>query len=197
MARANARRIHTRNGQPTTRGLGVHFASPMKRRDKRKSSTIVHIPGHHFKCQALLGDIQTLMHQTSQLPPPKDAIDESMLMDTTVDESTLMDTTVDDTVTTGETIECDQAPPSVRRDTGKRRLLPDDEAYLLYDRWKSILPSLVDPLLSYDKASMGRVFQPTSDILCSCSSFACSKKAIPITTLYFDRTYHLSFVTIN
>jgi hypothetical protein len=182
MARSH-RLLQTRNRQSTTGGLGIHFASPIKPRDKKKTSTIVHIPGHQHKRQALLDEIQALLRQSAPSPTPNDLKDPDACM--------LLDPIDDETANVPEAIEHDQDIPPESEDTVKRRILPNDEAYTLYDRWTSLLPSLIDSLLSYDQASVGNVFQPVLDIVYSCSVSTCPRKAAHITTLYFDRTYSL------
>jgi hypothetical protein len=165
----------------TTGGLGVHFSSPIKRRDKKKSSTIIHVPGHRYKRQTLLHEIEALMRQSSPSPVPQDfnsPDDTPLPMDTGNDISH---------VHIQETFDCDQDVSPGSQDAVKRRIHPDEEAYSLYDRWISLLPSLVDTLLSYDKTSMGSVFPPATNIIYSCSDLTCSRKATQITSLYFDR----------
>jgi hypothetical protein len=181
MARTNSRILPARTRQPTTGGLGVHFVSPIKRRDKRKSTTIIRLPGHIYKYQTLVNEIEALMRQTSQSLPPED-IDEDLAP---------MDIATDDTTNGSETIEVDQALLSESQDAVNQRTDPNDEANGLYDRWKNLLPSLVDSLLSYDNISMGNVLQITSNIIRSCSVFTCARKVMQITALYFDRTHTL------
>jgi hypothetical protein len=183
MARTGGRLIQSRTRQPTTGGLGVHFVSPVKRRDKRKSSTIVHIPGHLYKRQALLDEIAALMHQASRSHPPGNFAMQDH-------DSAPIDTAVDGIVNPCEAIDVDWVTTSESPDAAQRRIL-GNEACSLYDRWKDLLPSLVGSLLSYDKASIGSVFQPTANIICSCSALACSKKVTQMTALYFDRRLSL------
>ena len=87
MVRVNAPLIQTRARQPTTGGLGVHFVSPVKRRDKRKTTTVVQIPGHRLKRKTLLREIRALMHQSSPSPPLGDPFDSSMPLDTADDDN--------------------------------------------------------------------------------------------------------------
>ena len=51
----------------TTKGLGRHFTSPWKPRDKKKSWMTVPIPGHASKWQKLLNELQDLLAASSEL----------------------------------------------------------------------------------------------------------------------------------
>jgi hypothetical protein len=51
----------TRGAQPTSTGLGHHFVSPTKSRDKRKTQITVQIPGIDSKHDRILAKIAELM----------------------------------------------------------------------------------------------------------------------------------------
>jgi hypothetical protein len=190
MVRVNAPLIQTRARQPTTGGLGVHFVSPVKRRDKRKTTTVVQIPGHRLKRKTLLRELRALMHQSSPSPPLGDPFDSSMPLDTADDDNPNMPdaANVHDADNMHDAAAHNQHMILESNDTVMRRITPNEEAYSLYDRWTSLLPSLVDSLLSYDKTSMGNlVYHPASIIVHSCSVSSCSRKTTHMTSLYFDR----------
>lgn len=84
----------TRNAQLTSSGLGHHFVSPRKARDKRKAQTLVKIPGAEAKRRRLLAEMQQLMNphcreSDSQLLPADPA-------HTAVRDDTTQHTGVDD-----------------------------------------------------------------------------------------------------
>jgi hypothetical protein len=152
MARTKAPPVQTHAKQLTTGGLGIHFASPIKPRDEKKSSTIVHVPGYQSKRQTLLHEIDMLKRRSSPSLTPEHATTSDM--DITGDN-----TTSNDTANEG-TIGCDQSITHKSQAPVRRRTQPGEDAYALYDRWTSLLPSLIDPLLSYDKTSMRACFNP-------------------------------------
>lgn len=52
----------TRGAQPTSSGLGLHFVSPKKSRDVKKTQAFVNIPGVNAKHKRLLDQMATLMN---------------------------------------------------------------------------------------------------------------------------------------
>jgi hypothetical protein len=81
--------------------------------------------------------------------------------------------------------------------TKKKRITPDQATLILYEKWKTALPSLVDDLLVYTTVSSGIPLQPAASeltLLCptptSCPS---DEKSTNVTCLYFDRKLNLFF----
>lgn len=68
-----------------------------------------------------------------------------------------------------------------------RRLHPDSAAHELYARWKEALPRLVDPLLSYMSASMGREHYVLKEPAMVCNNPAsCGQESNKILCLFFS-----------
>ncbi|KAG1888666.1 hypothetical protein F4604DRAFT_1674316 [Suillus subluteus] len=66
----------TRGAQPISTGLGVHFVSPKKARDPKKTQTLIHIPGANSKHKRLLAQMAALMNPqmlTTQTPSSSSA----------------------------------------------------------------------------------------------------------------------------
>ncbi|KAG1893799.1 uncharacterized protein F5891DRAFT_1195936 [Suillus fuscotomentosus] len=60
-----APRTGTRAAQPgTSSGLGTHFSSPRKLRDKRKTQVLVEVPGQKAKQRQLLAKMASLLAGT-------------------------------------------------------------------------------------------------------------------------------------
>jgi hypothetical protein len=113
MARTNSWLTQTHARQLTTGGLGVHFSSPVKCRDKRKTLTIVHVPGHQYKKQLLLKEIEYLLHRSSQSPTPEVPEGPDSVPQDAVEHHIIEDDTLDDD--TGEASEC--IPPRPQEST--------------------------------------------------------------------------------
>ena len=47
----------------TSNGLGIHFTSPHKARNPKKTRTYMNIPGRKTKCQRLLAHLDNLLHK--------------------------------------------------------------------------------------------------------------------------------------
>jgi hypothetical protein len=75
----------------------------------------------------------------------------------------------------------------------KKRITPDQATFILYDKWKALLPLLLDDILAYTTTSVGVAIQTVgSELRGLCRSpSTCSKsldlKATKVTCLYFDR----------
>src|SRR5215472_1850732 len=72
--------------QPISRGLGTHFTSPIKSRDKKKTNTIIEIPGHTAKRKLLQQRLAKLKCPKPTIgletpPASLDAQDESPFLD--------------------------------------------------------------------------------------------------------------------
>lgn len=78
----------------------------------------------------------------------------------------------------------------------KKRITPDQATTILYEKWKALLPLLVDDILAYTSASIGIATQTVgSEIKGLCRTSSCSGlsdlKVTKVTCLYFDRQFFL------
>lgn len=163
-----------RHALPSTMlGMGQHFSSPKKRWDKRKTQTIVTIPGQSAKRQQLLQQLNDLFdHKMSSplpsrttSPPPEgdvtDALDGTMIQHPG-DEPVLEDTT------------SDYPAPSIA-------------ASWLYDSWTAVIPTIIEPFLQYLTEMIGKPLTSHDSVLFSCHGTAtCEPKHSSILCLYFD-----------
>ncbi|KAG6899356.1 hypothetical protein C0993_010997 [Termitomyces sp. T159_Od127] len=155
----------TRGQQPSTSGLGKTFSSPIKRRDKTKTTTYVQLMGHHEEIARLREKIQKLKKQAEvdvELPTvatEPDTGHPSVNALNALNDDTL-NTPIDD-------------PPSPTMDdllhplTGNipgpeesripRRTKPNQAAKDLYSNWTSLLTRLITPLLEYTSKSLGKI----------------------------------------
>ncbi|KAF9469487.1 hypothetical protein BDZ94DRAFT_692 [Collybia nuda] len=65
-----------------------------------------------------------------------------------------------------------------------RRTLPDSSGINLYDRWKGVLPRLVDALLTFVSVSTGQIIDSPTSLQTTCSSIGCPRKTNTILCLF-------------
>lgn len=178
----------TRAKLPTNRLLGKQFTSPIKKRDKKKTTTLVRIPGQAGRIRALEAKIARLKQAAAQVLIPATADGSHHDTIDVADDNTGLN----DTATVpSEDMEVDAVPSDPERatpDKRPRRVLPDTEAYRLYRNWSKLLPTLIDSFLAYTTTSTGRIVTPqVADIYSSCQRGCAATKTVTIQCLYFDR----------
>ncbi|KIJ59342.1 hypothetical protein HYDPIDRAFT_170842 [Hydnomerulius pinastri MD-312] len=137
-----AARPGTRATLPSTAtGLGQHFTSPSKAKDKRKSQTYVPIPGHEVKRQRLLGRLDDLLNHKTKNPqkiPPADLQGPSSSK-LAPNEDKLPQATVDN---------AEYNAPADEDFSELNALAPAvNTATRLFQSWKTVIPTLIDPFL--------------------------------------------------
>ena len=168
----------TQSSQPiTTKGMGRHFTSPRKARDKKKSWIIASLPGHASKRQKLLDKLGELLaaqpsdlksslngdvEAASPTPRPEELL-EALPIEP---EETLF--TFDDKDT------CDAMEECVRPSC------PTTRSISMCVDWKALIPTIIDPFLKYTVAALG-------SRLSSCISNCQEQKLTTILCLFFDR----------
>jgi len=139
--------MSNRRDQPITAGLGVHFASPVKRRDKKKTNTLVEVPGHAEKRKQLEEKIAMLKRPKSDVP---DLLPDPPVSDDPVESLPAIEDLAaalpDDTIDSAQTARVQPQPESPSK---KKRLQPDPTSIQLVDTWNNLLPTLVQPLLVF------------------------------------------------
>ncbi|KAG1722263.1 hypothetical protein EDB19DRAFT_1835080 [Suillus lakei] len=157
----------TRGAQLTSMGLGHHFVSLKKSRDPKKTQTLVHIPGVNSQHQHLLDEMAALMkpqHSTTGIPSSKVTQEETQaLMDIDYnaghDDNDLSYIYDDDDHFANAAPQPDEGAPCPtdvpKVDLGRHCILPDKMAINLYNAWKVLIPTLVDPHLKYSARTHG------------------------------------------
>ncbi|KAG5351442.1 hypothetical protein C0989_006403 [Termitomyces sp. Mn162] len=131
--------------QPTTTGLGKQFTSPIKRQDRRKTSTYVQFFGHKQEISRLKAKLESLKKQAEggivdPLPSLSPLDDKFTMSEPATSEATVA---LDEDVLPG--------PVSVTtQDEGRvpRRTVPNQAAKDLYTNWTNLLARLVTPYWS-------------------------------------------------
>lgn len=198
-----------RSSQHATSGLGQIFSSPVKPRDKKKSTTLVMPLGLTAKQRALeeqqamlMAKIYGPVHSTNftgssvDSPVPVDCTLSPELpgsSSSTWEADEVQNYGDDGQVTPDMTEPTHPELNSPETPTGKihtpktRRLHPDSTAHELYARWKQALPRLVDPLLTYVSTSIGREHYILKEPAAVCNNpGSCGQKSNKILCLFFS-----------
>ncbi|KAG2739058.1 hypothetical protein P692DRAFT_20756820 [Suillus brevipes Sb2] len=184
MALTNSR--NTRKAQIVCSGLGQHFVSPRKARDKRKTQTLVALPGAQLKRRHLLAQMQRLMDPTSSqtvcsprttLGSPSGEADD-MNIPNDFDFAGAEDQTSEEVFSERRT--------DIEASPRKRRILPDKSTDTLYANWQKLVPTLIDPQLSYYARTLGQALEKTHDVISACGTHTCAYKRTNMLCLFFD-----------
>lgn len=190
----------TCNAQLTTSGLGTHFVSPGKARDKRKMQTLVELPGARAKCHRLLAEIEELMKPQCEKPnlqatsPQASHNNTAEHIQSTDDASVLSFDDVD--MVEGPSLDIPAVDMPV-----KRRIVPDKSITSLYSNWSTFIPALITPLLCYFGRTQGKALENIQPVISACAGkHSCIFKRTTLICLFFDRKcdffYHRRLVLI-
>lgn len=176
----------SRGAQQVSSGLGHHFVSPKKPRDKNKTQKGVELPGVRAKRRRLLARMEELMNPESKevgndvhaAEPPEvvSTIDETDIIAEIPDPDFDIDTPV-------------ESPSGVLLDElrDKRRTVPDKSTDMLYTSWKALIPTLIEPHLKYSARTLATALVTTPNIISACATLSCPQKRTSIVCLFFDR----------
>jgi hypothetical protein len=172
--------LSKRKTRPVTGVFGTLHVSPLKKHDKRKTSTFVTRLGHDIKLQSLRDKMQRMLAGKESSPEPATALGvEDGVWE---DVSMSVDEDVPVNVASAEQVQPSDAAPYTRR------LLPNATDHRLFDRWKEIMPTLVDPLILYMASTNGKTLHPKEEIKspgCSNES-SCTRHTRQILCLFLD-----------
>ena len=180
----------TRRAQPVTHGLGKHFESPRRPRDKTRTNAIVHVPGQASKCRYALARLAQLQSTTAadtfescdhepdstDIPWEKDVVDDSVMDEEYVPSDTdynMQDGEPD----IGET----------RATTSNRCIIPDPPAQRLYSNWRSLILTLIIPFLNYTSRTRGKPLPTFLPYISLCKQNDCERKVNKVLCLLFER----------
>jgi hypothetical protein len=169
----------TRNKQTVHPGLGSNYLTPEKPGRRAKSQVLVSRPGQESKRNEILRKLHELDKKRRDASPVisediKDVFDD-------VFEGPTADSEMDwEDEPTSHHHQVPEKSPKRRK---PRDLKADTKAQ--YDAWKALIPSLVEPLLSYIGASSGNATSHKVDIA-PCTLCAGTKTS-HIMCLFWDR----------
>lgn len=176
----------TRKQQPATLGLGRPFVTPVKRRNKHKSSTYVVPIDQDVKRRRLQADLARMMDAFDG-PAPQPPMDGPDYVDSHTHDSRPQTPPALPTTPVASTPPTPSSPPK------PRRIHPDEKAKSLYERWNEVLPRLVDPLLRYGDITCGKIVPPTTLLETTCTEVSCARKTTIVLCLHQNRKLSLGF----
>jgi hypothetical protein len=173
-------------------GLSLVFTSLIKRVDKRKTTMLVQLFSQAVKrhcLQSKLGDLLLQpRYQRENSPPtaptPGPCEPDPLLTD---EGPSMLD------VLLGMDINIPppnlDSPPSM-----SRQIVPNEKAHNLYKKWGDVIPTLVDPLLSYIVSSTGTINQPLLSIQLTCRCISCVRSTSPVLCLFQDCKFRFVYL---
>ncbi|KAG1837541.1 hypothetical protein F4604DRAFT_1692187 [Suillus subluteus] len=180
-----APRSDTRAAQLTTSGFGTQFVSPRKPRDKRKTQTLVELPGQKTKQLKLQAKLAALLAgKSSSEQMTTNELDTLPLTAISSNENTPADTCEDLFLFEND------APPLIE---------PEDSIpQLNTSEFSTPIPTLVDVQLSYTQRTIGRVLERPVMVLSACHSQKCAQRHTTMIGLFFDIAKDLQgFTSLN
>ncbi|KAH0826481.1 hypothetical protein J3R83DRAFT_5484 [Lanmaoa asiatica] len=190
-----------RRAQPSTSGLGRHFASPKRPRDKNKTCRLVSIPGQSARHQRNLARLEELLNMNRPGSQQLERLDTSSqpAVSTTQmqDDVNFLMHEMDESDHLSrydhaqEPLDTDKFQPPCQTSTGTSRYTQAERAQRLYAKWKELLPLLVVPYVQYTARTLGKPLEVFNNHISFCQSADCEPKQSRILCLMFDREANL------
>ena len=178
----------THSSQPiTTRGLGRHFTSPLKKRDKNKSRLSAPVPGNVSKRRKLNDELEALLvtpFEPKRPPPTITIVDVDVpliLREEELLEETSLELEDFPALSDGE----DASHSTTAQNT--RTTHPTARSISVCVGWKALIPTIVDPFLKYMAATVRQPLVALGPCLSSCTSNCQEQKVTAVLCLFFDR----------
>jgi len=169
----------------TTAGMGQHFSTPKKRRNKKKTQAHVILPGHSTKRQRLLQHLDDIFNDKSCEPePPSSPPTVFSPDDGIIDPSSPVDDTLFQHLADEPPHEDVIGSDSVRSITADR----------LYESWSMVIPTIIESYLRYLTDTIGKPLSMHDTLLHNCHG-DCEPKCSSLLCLYFDRA-SLTFTSV-
>ncbi|KAG1791589.1 uncharacterized protein HD556DRAFT_1200292, partial [Suillus plorans] len=65
------------------------------------------------------------------------------------------------------------------------RVLPDNPTNILYNNWRKLIPTLVDPHLKYYARTIGQGLDKPHKVISACATLSCAQKKTDLLCLFF------------
>ena len=173
--------------KPFTGGMGKVFTSPVKRRAKTKTTTIVNHLGQHKKIEALERKLASLQNPpttcTIKEAPDQDVLPEEVSAIDVDKRDSELDLDADIPMDTDPASDAHTPPMTLPTAFPRksRGFLPNNDAHKLFDQWKKVLPQLVESLLFYISTTLGKKWITVTNVASQCrqpSSCTIRKKEV-------------------
>lgn len=135
----------TCKSQLVSSGLGHHFVSPQKPQDKKKTQTLIKLPGAQAKWRHLLTLMEELMHPERQASNSSATPTDRAIEDLPLPK---YDFITDDVGMSISELEL-QADFTIGDTQSKHHILPDKSTNTLYSSWSTLIPTLVEAQVKY------------------------------------------------
>ncbi|TFK51477.1 hypothetical protein OE88DRAFT_1644930 [Heliocybe sulcata] len=170
----------SRNDQTYIHATGPHFTSPQRRRAPSRHNEQFEILGHSQCEKVLLARLQRLDDVPAKRAPPVGEL--------VVPHESDVDMGVPCTGNDHdhEMMEGVPIPDAASDPSPRKRIVPDEEAIRLYDRWKDLLPKLIHPLRKYRQAIFRTPIAPEPPDAHQCQNASCGTGAASIICLFWD-----------
>lgn len=183
--------LNTCKAQLVSSGLGQHFVSPWKPRDKRKTQTLVEFPGAELRRRRLLNKMQWLMNPTSSPTGHPPTAPGSPSVEAEVnnmpDDLDFVDVGSVEVEMSKES--SSDMPSNSEILPQKQHILPNKLAEALYGNWRKVIPTLVDPQLKYYTRTLGQALEKMHDVISACGTHSCVQKTTNMLCLFFDSKF--------
>jgi len=157
----------------TSSGMGQHFSSLKRQRDKRKTQTEVVIPGQSAKRQCLLQRLDDLLNR--KLPIPPFSVSNNPLLDKNVEDAS------------GDTDPIQYGDDPIDEDI-HHNSMPSVATCWLYDNWTTVIPTIIESYLHYLAETIGKLLTSPDTALFGCHG-GCKPKPSSLLCLYFNCTF--------
>ena len=147
-------------------GVGQHFSTSRKKRDKRKTQTVAYIPGHSTKRARLLSELTALLEHSSQTATPQ-----SILTSPTPDGNVEPDIMFTSEFTDEMARDIHDAPPQSPEAPRHRDLTEGSSR--LSKRWQNVIPTMVEPYVKYLTQTLGKLLVTSNTTISGCSREPC------------------------
>ena len=154
----------------TTLGMGQHFSSPKRRRDKRKTQTEVVIPGQDAKQQCLHQCLDNLLNR--KLPVPLSPVTNDPLLDEIIEDAS------------ADTDPIQHVDDHINEEI-HHNSMPSVATSWLYDNWHTVIPTIIEPYLHYLAETIGKLLTRPDAMLIGCHG-GCKPKCTSLLCLHFD-----------
>jgi hypothetical protein len=161
--------IPSRGAQNVSSGLGHHFVSPKKPRDKNKTQKIIELPGVAAKRRRLLTQMEQLMNPESKKNTNSVHIEEVTEIISNSDD---FDVNMAEIPVPDLDIPAESPSTTPLEESRKRRVVPDKSMEMLYDSWKALIPSLIDPYLKYSARTLATALTISPNTISACATVA-------------------------
>jgi hypothetical protein len=171
---------------PVAGKFGTLHISPLKKQDKQEMSTFVTHIGCDAKLQSLREKMASILTGKAAIPahpvpvdPLPEAEWEDINMEVDVEESS-------------SSLNVSVPDISLPKNANPRQILFNTADHTVFDHWKKVMLTLVNPLIAYIDSTNGRGLVPKEEIKSPCADESCTCQKSQILCLFLDCKWFLN-----